>query len=98
MGRADIEFGKATDQLNDVGLTTDARIFAQTLVGRNVLEGRWTFQVVDEFDALYYEVARDIVRQLERDHLDGRRHVFERHLKERRRTLGEPGHEMEPPA
>ena len=97
MGRADIEFGNAVDQLADAGLTADARTLADTLVGRNVLDGRWTFQVVDEFDDLYYQTAKELVRQLERDHLDGQRHAYERHLKRERRTPGEPGHEMNPP-
>ena len=97
MGRADIEFGHAADQLDEAGLDADARTLATTIVGRNVLEGRWTFQIVDEFDDLYYQVAKALVRQLESDHLNGQRHVYERHLKQRRRTAGEPGHDMNPP-
>src|SRR3954467_7473934 len=33
------------------------------LVGRNVLDGRWTFQVVEEFDDLYYAAFRDYERR-----------------------------------
>jgi hypothetical protein len=97
MGRADLEFGNASDLLADCGLAHDAATLSDTIVGRNVLDGRWTYQVVDEFDDLYYSVARTIVRQLERDHLDGQRHVHERNMKQRRRTRGQLGHEMEPP-
>ena len=97
MGRADIEFGNAADLLSECGLVRDAATLDDTVVGRNVLDGRWTFQVVDEFDDLYYTVARDAVRRLETDHLDGQRHLHERHMKMQRRSPGRPGHEMEPP-
>jgi hypothetical protein len=97
MGRADIEFGNAADLLAACGRQADATTMSETVVGRNVLDGRWTFQVVEEFDDLYYAAARDIVRRLEADHLDGERHVHERLMKMRRRTPGEPGHEMDPP-
>ncbi len=97
MGRADIEFGNASDMLAQCGLQGSASDLERSIVGRNVLEGRWTFQVVDEFDDLYYTVARDAVRNLERDHLEGRRHVYERTMKANRRTPGEPGHDLEPP-
>jgi hypothetical protein len=97
MGRADIEFGNASEMLADCGLRTEADTVSTTVVGRNVLDGRWTFQVVDEFDDLYYTVARDVVRDLERDHLDGRRHVYERRMKRSRRSPGEHGHDLDPP-
>src|SRR5918993_2194271 len=96
MGRADIEFGNAAELLAECGLDLDAAALTETVVGRNVLDGRWTFQVVDEFDDLYYVVARDAVRRLECEHLDGQRHLHERHMKEQRRSPGRPGHDMEP--
>jgi hypothetical protein len=97
MGRADIEFGKAVEMLEACGLGSDAEAMSDTVVGRNVLDGRWTFQVVDEFDELYYRVAHDMVRRLERDHVDGQRHLHERRMKSARRSPGVPGHEMNPP-
>ncbi len=97
IGRADIEFGKAAELLDACGLASDAATLTQKVVGRNVIEGRWTFQVVDEFDDLYYAAASDVVRQLEHDHLNGQRHTYERRMKMNRRSAGEPGHEMNPP-
>lgn len=96
MGRADAEFGNAADRLAECGLSLDAETLSRDVVGRNVLDGRWTFQVVDEFDDLYYRVARDVVRQMELHHLDGQRHTYERGMKARRRSPGVPGHEMDP--
>ncbi|MCU1393181.1 MAG: hypothetical protein JWM34_1609 [Ilumatobacteraceae bacterium] len=97
MGRADLQFGRAVELLRAAGLSDDADQLDRTVVGRNVLDGRWTFQVVDEFDVLYYETVCARVRDLETRHLSGERHVYERRMKEQRRSVGEPGHEMEPP-
>jgi len=66
------------------------------VVGRNVLEGRWTFQIVEEFDDGYYRTFADAERQVRDKLLDGRRHVYESELKERNRTHGRPGHEARP--
>ena len=57
------------------------------VVGRNVIAGRWTFQVVEEFDDTYYEPVRGAERA-GHDLLDGRRHVFEAEFKEQRRSQG----------
>jgi hypothetical protein len=96
MGHADLVFGDAVDLLTKAGLDDDGERIADEIVGRNVLEGRWTFQVVDEFDDLYYSAVRDTVRRLEADHLSGRRHVYESNLKDQRRTSGRAGHERRP--
>jgi len=97
-GRADILFGDAADLLDACGQAEDATRVREEIVGRNVLDGRWTFQIVEEFDDVYYAPVREIVRGLETQHMAGRRHVFESELKERRRSSGRPGHEARPPA
>ena len=98
MGRADFEFENAADLLEACGHRAEARTIRDSIVGRNVLDGRWTFQIVEEFDDLYYAEAVGSVRSLERDHLGGKRHVFEARMKERRRSDGVVGHESRPPA
>jgi hypothetical protein len=47
--------------------------YRPAVVGRNVLDGRWTFQVVDEFDDSCYEPVRH--RAPHPDTLAGHRHV-----------------------
>lgn len=96
MGHADLQFGKACELMRDAGLTDDASRLETELVGRNVINGRWTFQIVEEFDDLYYSVASALLRELVDDHLDGDRHAHERQMKEQRRTKGHFGHEMYP--
>jgi hypothetical protein len=97
MGRADFLMEEGGDLLRNAGLDDDATVVAEEVVGRNVLDGRWTFQVVDEFDAIYYSFVQNVLRDLEARHLDGRRHVYESMLKEQRRSPGRPGHERRPP-
>ncbi len=98
MGRADLLFGDAADMLQDAGLAADAARVTAEIVGRNVLDGRWTFQIVEEFDDLYYDAVRDALKRLETDHLGGRRHVFESNMKEDRRSHGQPTHARRPKA
>jgi hypothetical protein len=66
------------------------------LVGANVLGGRWTFQVVEEFDDGYYATFRSVEKRIRDETMQGRRHVLEAEMKERRRTHGRPGHEATP--
>jgi hypothetical protein len=98
MGRVDFLLEEAADQLADAGEHGAAEDLRTTMVGRNVLDGRWTFQIVEEFDALYWDEAERAVRRLEHEFQGGRRHVFEARLKEERRSDGRPGHEHRPPA
>lgn len=93
MGRADLLLGEACDKLRDAGHDAVADRLAKELVGRNVLTGRWTFQIVEEFDDNYWSVFRDHEQRVRDELQHGVRHVFEAEMKERRRTHGNPGHE-----
>ena len=66
------------------------------LVGRNVIYGRWTFQVVEEFDDNSWSVFRDHGRGVRDELQQGARPVFEAEMKERRRSDGRSGHEGRP--
>jgi hypothetical protein len=97
MGRADFLFGDAADELEEAGHTELAELIRTDIVGRNVLDGRWTFQIVEEFDDCYYRPVVGVDEQVRDELLDGRRHVFEAELKEQRRTHRHPRHERRPP-
>jgi hypothetical protein len=86
MGRADFLFGDAADALEAAGHPAEAERVRADAVGRNVLDGRWTFQIVDEFDELYYDAVRGCDAFISRQLMDGRRHVYEAELKMQRRT------------
>ena len=98
MGRADFLFEDAADALDAVGEHEHARLLRTEVVGRNVLQGRWTFQIVEEFDDCYYEPVREAERSIRDALMEGRRHVFEAELKESRRTRGNPAHASRPDA
>lgn len=98
IGRADFLLEDAADLLEQGGHAELAQHVRWEAVGRNVLDGRWTFQIVEEFDEVYYEAIRGTEKLVRDRLLDGRRHVFEAELKEKRRTRGVPGHEAQPPA
>ena len=95
MGRADFLVEEAADLLDEAGETQFAERLRKDLVGRNVLDGRWTFQVVEEFDDTYYEFFRGVERE-SRELTGGVRHLYEARLKEQRRTAGRPHHTADP--
>ena len=66
------------------------------LVGRNVLEGRWTFQIVEEYDDTYYSVFKALDQRAREQLVAGRRHLFEAEMKEDRRTDDRRHHEAAP--
>lgn len=95
-GGADLTLGQAEAMLRESGHHRLADRITADLLGRNVLEGRWTFQIVEEYDDGYYGLFRDIEREARDDLLRGRRHVYEAEMKEARRTHGRAGHEARP--
>lgn len=98
LGHLDFQMGDAVGMLRDAGHGELADHLERDVVGRNVLDGRWTFQVVEEFEDIYYEPIRAAEKQIRDDLVAGRRHVFEAEMKEARRTSGSPSHEARPPA
>jgi hypothetical protein len=96
MGHADLLLGEAADALRDAGHDAVADRLSTEMVGRNVLYGRWTFQIVEDFDDNYWQVLRDHERAVRDELTEGLRHVFEARMKEDRRTKGHPGHEGRP--
>ena len=73
-----------------------ATLTDRELVGRNVLEGRWTFQIVEEYDDGYYTAVKDAERAARDALIEGRRHIYESEMKERERTHGLRHHEARP--
>jgi hypothetical protein len=96
MGHADLLLGDACDKLREAGHAEIADRLEAEVVGRNVLYGRWTFQIVEDFDDNYWSVFREHERQVRDELQQGVRHVFEAEMKERRRTHGKRGHESRP--
>ena len=95
-GSADLELGEAVEMLRKAGHADLAASIEEELVGRNVLPGRWTFQVVEEYDDSYWSMFRETERRVRELLTDGRRHLFEAGMKEDRRTHGHPDHTARP--
>lgn len=96
MGHADLLLGEACEALREAGNDAEAERMETELVGRNVLYGRWTFQVVEDFDDNYWAVFREHEKRVREELLDGARHLHESRMKEQRRTHGRKGHEARP--
>lgn len=95
-GKADLGFGDAVEQLRKAGHTELADRIDTELIGRNVIEGRWTFQIVEDYDDGYYALAKDLERTARDDLAGGRRHLLEAGMKEDRRTRDQRHHEATP--
>ena len=95
-GTADFTLGKGVRQLREAGHAELADRFEKELVGRNVLEGRWTFQIVEEYDDGYYTLFKSLEKVARDTLVEGKRHLYESELKEDRRTHGRDGHEARP--
>lgn len=96
IGSADLALDDVVEALRSAGRDDLADGIVEDLLGRNVLAGRWTFQVVDEFEDGYYARFREHERAIRDALVGGRRHVFEAEMKEDRRTHGRRGHESTP--
>jgi hypothetical protein len=95
-GSADIQLGDACDQLREAGHADLADRIERELLGRNVIDGRWTFQILEEYDDSYWSTFRDLEQEVRDKLLDGKRHVHEARMKRDRRTHGHPDHTAGP--
>jgi hypothetical protein len=91
VGHVDELLSEAAEQLRAAERADHADIVEREAVGRNVIDGRWTFQLVDEFEDHYYLPLRAVERQLRDELLAGRRHVYEAEMKQRRHRPGRAG-------
>lgn len=95
-GHADLQLDEAVSRLHEIGHPDLAQQISHELIGRNVLPGRWSFQVIEDYDDGYYRCFKETERLVRSRLSDGRRHLYEMALKERRRTRGHPAHTASP--
>ena len=53
----------------------------QCLVGRDIIDGRWSFELVEAYDDQYWQVFRDVEREARARAAVPDRHVFEAEMK-----------------
>ncbi len=90
IGRADLLFEDAALRLAATGHREEAGVLWRNVVGRDVLEGRWTFEIVERFDDDYYQAVRTEVVRLEERLVGGHRHAHEEAMRDRRRVEHPP--------
>jgi hypothetical protein len=95
-GKADLLLQDAVQQFRDAGHAQLADDLDRDLVGRNVIADRWTFQIVEDYDATYWSAFRAFDERARNELSDGDRHVYEARMKQRERTQGHPHHEAGP--
>ena len=85
-GTADFQLDEAVSLFMQAGHTKMAERIERELIGRNVIPGHWTFQIVEEFDDGYYAHFRDVEKDARHEFAQGRRHLYEAQLKAQRHT------------
>jgi hypothetical protein len=95
-GTADLALDEAAGLFRAAGHDGIADRIRRELIGRNVIEGRWTYQLVEEYDDGYYALFKELDRVARAELAGGRRHLYEAEMKDRRRTEGQSGHEAGP--
>jgi hypothetical protein len=89
-GTADLTLQEGVAGLRAAGHLAVADEIERVLVGRDVIPGRWTFQIVEAYDAEYWQVFR-ATEQWARDQLGAPRHLFEAEMKvDEQDSAGEP--------
>ncbi|MFJ4483576.1 hypothetical protein ACIP3D_14610 [Streptomyces longwoodensis] len=97
-GTADLELDRAVRLLREAGHSGWADKVETEVLGRNVIPGHWTFQIVEAYNDTYYDPFRQLERAAVAELADGRDHLYEAEMKEDRRTEGHPDHSARPPA
>jgi hypothetical protein len=85
-GTADLAVQDAVEKLRTAGHAALAEDIEQTLVGRDVVEGHWTFEVVEEYDARYWSVFRACEEHARAVLGAAEPHIFEAETKHREQS------------
>jgi hypothetical protein len=96
-GTADFQLDRAAELLEEAGHPEWAQKVREEILGRNVIPGHWTFQIVEAYNATYYRPFQQLEASAVEQLADGRDHLLEAEMKEQRRTPGHPHHTSRPP-
>jgi hypothetical protein len=84
-GTADFMLDDAVALFAKAGHSATAERIQRELIGRDVIPGHWTYQIVEEYDDGYYQDFRTVERDARDELAGGRRHLYEARLREERR-------------
>lgn len=80
-GTGDLALQEAVDALREAGHSALAGQIDEVLVGRDTIAGRWSFELVEDYDAGYWSVFRDVVTEAHRQLGDAPPHLYEARMK-----------------
>lgn len=80
-GLGDLTLQDAVKQLREAGQTEIADTLDEVLVGRDVIDGKWSFQLVDAYDEQYWAVFRAMDAWARAKVGDAPKHLFEAEVK-----------------
>src|SRR5438309_6057326 len=76
-GEADFQLEEGVNLLREAGHSELADRLERDLVGRNVIPGHWTFQIMEEYDDTFWSVFRAFEEEARDTLTGGRRHLHE---------------------
>jgi hypothetical protein len=85
-GTADFQLDRAVSLFMQAGHPKVAQRIQRELIGRNVIPGHWTYEIVEAFDDGYYADFRTVEKDARDELAQGRRHLYEARLKQQRHT------------
>ncbi|MGW7582731.1 hypothetical protein ACWGKU_28760 [Kitasatospora sp. NPDC054768] len=85
-GGADRMLAEAVRMLRQAGHAEQADLVEQEILGRDVIPGMWTYQLVEEYDDSYYRVFTAVEQQIRQDLAGGRRHLAEAEMQRAARS------------
>jgi hypothetical protein len=88
-GTADRTLQEAIQALHDAGEHQTARQVADLLIGRDVIPGHWTFQIVEQYDAQYWQPFRAVEADVRQRFAGGAAHIYEAEMKHREQQPGQ---------
>ena len=88
-GTADRVLQEAVQALRDAGEHETAGQVADVLVGRDVIPGCWTFQIVEQYDAQYWQPFRAVEADVRQRFAGGAAHIYEAEMKHGEQQTGQ---------
>ncbi|MGW7582745.1 hypothetical protein ACWGKU_28830 [Kitasatospora sp. NPDC054768] len=85
-GGADRMPAEAVRMLRQAGHEEQAGLVERELLGRDVIPGMWTYQLIEAYDQTYYQVFTAVEEQVRQDLAAGRRHLAEAEMQRAARS------------
>ena len=88
IGHADLLLDEVIESLDELERPDLTKLIRAKIYGRNVLDGKWTFEIVEEFDDGFYSAWRSVEAEVRDTLADGERHRLEARMKSERQAKG----------